>query len=242
MRECLVVAYGAGVDSTAMLIGLQHRGIRPDAVLMADTGGKAGDVSTSCRSWTAGSVTTASRPSPSSRTWSRTSATGPDHTLEENCLTNGTLPSVAFGFQMKSCSLKWKAAPQHKWMKNSRPPWTAGPRAARLSEPSGSTLRPPTNAAATTRARLTIHWSPSGIPSKSGAGTVSGACKKSSGSTYLCRRRVPAFSVLPQSPGRYANFPKTSSDALSCWKLVPSRGCGPSRACGPMAARERGAA
>src|SRR4051794_36146787 len=40
MRECLVVAYGAGVDSTAMLVGLRQRDVRPDAILMADTGGE----------------------------------------------------------------------------------------------------------------------------------------------------------------------------------------------------------
>jgi hypothetical protein len=34
----LVVAYGLGVDSTAMLIGLQHRGIRPDLIFFADVG------------------------------------------------------------------------------------------------------------------------------------------------------------------------------------------------------------
>src|SRR5215472_5758888 len=40
MSNCLVVAYGVGVDSTAMLIGLQQRGIRPAAILFADTGGE----------------------------------------------------------------------------------------------------------------------------------------------------------------------------------------------------------
>lgn len=34
----LVVAYGMGVDSTAVLVGLQQRGIRPDLILFADTG------------------------------------------------------------------------------------------------------------------------------------------------------------------------------------------------------------
>src|SRR5690606_23360538 len=38
----------------------------------------------------------------------------PYHTLGENCLTNGTLPSLAFGF--KSCSLKWKVAPQNAYV------------------------------------------------------------------------------------------------------------------------------
>src|ERR1043165_6777789 len=40
MSDCLVVAYGAGVDSTAMLIGLRQRDVRPDAILFGDTGGE----------------------------------------------------------------------------------------------------------------------------------------------------------------------------------------------------------
>src|SRR3984885_8980269 len=36
----LVVAYGLGVDSTAMLIEFAMRGIRPDLILFADTGGE----------------------------------------------------------------------------------------------------------------------------------------------------------------------------------------------------------
>jgi hypothetical protein len=51
----------------------------------------------------------------------------PYATLEENCLTNGTLPSEAFGFG--SCSQKWKAAPQKKWLQSWQPAidcWAAG--------------------------------------------------------------------------------------------------------------------
>jgi hypothetical protein len=36
----LVVSYGAGVDSTAILVKMVKRGIRPDAILFADTGGE----------------------------------------------------------------------------------------------------------------------------------------------------------------------------------------------------------
>jgi 3'-phosphoadenosine 5'-phosphosulfate sulfotransferase (PAPS reductase)/FAD synthetase len=36
----LVVAYGLGVDSTAMLVEFAVRGIRPDMILFADTGGE----------------------------------------------------------------------------------------------------------------------------------------------------------------------------------------------------------
>ena len=34
----LVVSFGGGVDSTAMLIEMKNRGIRPDVILFADTG------------------------------------------------------------------------------------------------------------------------------------------------------------------------------------------------------------
>ena len=34
----LVVAYGLGVDSTAMLVGYHQRGIRPDLIIFSDVG------------------------------------------------------------------------------------------------------------------------------------------------------------------------------------------------------------
>ena len=40
MNQPFVVAYGMGVDSTAMLIGLSGIGIRPDLILFADVGGE----------------------------------------------------------------------------------------------------------------------------------------------------------------------------------------------------------
>ena len=40
MTGPLVVSYGMGVDSTAMLIGMAQRSIRPDLILFADTGGE----------------------------------------------------------------------------------------------------------------------------------------------------------------------------------------------------------
>ena len=33
----VVASWGAGVDSTAMLVAMKHRGIIPDAILFADT-------------------------------------------------------------------------------------------------------------------------------------------------------------------------------------------------------------
>ena len=36
----IIVCYGAGVDSTAMIVKLHQAGIRPDAITFADTGGE----------------------------------------------------------------------------------------------------------------------------------------------------------------------------------------------------------
>lgn len=38
MHQPIVVSYGVGRDSTALLIEMQRRGLRPDAILFADTG------------------------------------------------------------------------------------------------------------------------------------------------------------------------------------------------------------
>lgn len=39
-RRPLVVSYGGGVNSTAVLVGYAERGIIPDAIVFADTGGE----------------------------------------------------------------------------------------------------------------------------------------------------------------------------------------------------------
>jgi hypothetical protein len=57
----------------------------------------------------------------------------PYSTLEQNCLSNATLPSKAFGFG--SCSQKWKASPQDAWTKKWRPAldaWAAGLKVQKL--------------------------------------------------------------------------------------------------------------
>ena len=128
MGQPLVVAYGMGVDSTALLVGFAHRGIRPDLILFADTGGEKDETYAYravvneflCRSGFP-LVTVVRNQVQDYKNWP------PYETLEENCLTNGTLPSIAFGF--KSCSLKWKAAPQNRFLKQWEPAqqaWAAG--------------------------------------------------------------------------------------------------------------------
>ncbi len=127
-EQPLVVACGVGVDSIAMIVGLKNRGIRPDAILFADVGGEKDEtyayipvMNAWLRSVGFPEITTVSYRAQNFKHYP------PYYTLEENCLTNGTLPSEAFGFG--SCSQKWKAAPQKKWLEQWAPAiecWKSG--------------------------------------------------------------------------------------------------------------------
>ena len=106
----LVVSYGAGVDSTAMLVEMVRRGVRPDLILSAATGGElpetyayVGYFSEWLQSKGFPAITIVRRAQ------GRTSYT----TLEGNCLANETLPSLAF-FGRKGCSQKWKREPMDR--------------------------------------------------------------------------------------------------------------------------------
>lgn len=124
----LVVSYGMGVDSTAVLVGLRNRGIRPDLIMFADVGGEKDETyryMPMMNLWLASigfpQITVVRYEAKNFKHWP------PYRTLEENCLTNGTLPSIAFGFG--SCSQKWKASPQDKFLKTWEPAiaaWRAG--------------------------------------------------------------------------------------------------------------------
>lgn len=113
----LSVSYGLGLNSSALLVGLRRRKIRPDAITLADTGGES-DLTYAyypiISAWLAENdmppITVVRYVPKDFKNWP------PYHNLEQNCLTNGTLPSLAFGF--KSCSLKWKVAPQDAYLKS----------------------------------------------------------------------------------------------------------------------------
>jgi hypothetical protein len=104
----VIVCYGGGVDSTAMLIALRDAGIRPDLITFADTGAEKPETYDTVRlmdDWLL-------RQGFPTVTWCKkvTLDSTPYGSLGGNCSHNETLPSLAFG--MKSCSIKWKQVPQ----------------------------------------------------------------------------------------------------------------------------------
>lgn len=135
-KQPLVVSYGMGVDSTAMLVGFADRGIVPDLILFADTGGEKPETYAYQARMdqflvSAGfpTITVVKYVPQDFKNWP------PYFTLEENCLTNGTLPSLAFGF--RSCSQKWKVAPQDRFLKTWEPALAAWHRDQKVTKAIG---------------------------------------------------------------------------------------------------------
>ncbi len=117
----LIVSWGAGVNSTAMLLGMFHRQIRPNLILFADTGGEKPETYAYIdvmQGWLADvqfpPITVVKK-------------TSMYTSLEDNCLRKEMLPSLAYGY--KSCSEKWKHQPQEKYANNwwvAKTIWEAG--------------------------------------------------------------------------------------------------------------------
>ena len=106
MKPPLIVCYGMGVDSTAMLVLLHQLGHKPDLIIFADTGGEKPETYAYLpiiNKWLDSVgfprvVVVSYKPPIANYT-----------TLEGNCLDNQTMPSISFNFIRKSCSQKWKA-------------------------------------------------------------------------------------------------------------------------------------
>ena len=126
-KSPLVVAYGGGVDSTAMIVGLVERNVAIDAIVFADTGSEKPETYSyldTMDRWLAQNnqplITRVTRPE-----WVNMKV--PDLTLEDELLSLGTMPSWTFG--RHSCSAKWKIDPQNNWTKQWGPAkaaWAAG--------------------------------------------------------------------------------------------------------------------
>ena len=136
--QTLVLNYGMGVDSTAMIVGLVERGIRPDIILFADTGSEKPETYAylatiseflARHDFPKVTVVDASQ--------GRRKFYPAYTTIEGNCLSNATLPSIVFGGSKNNgkCSLKWKAQPMDRFLKDhehTNATWKAGMKIVKL--------------------------------------------------------------------------------------------------------------
>jgi len=107
------VSFGGGIDSTAMLIEMVKRGIKPDLILFSDVGAEKPSTykhTDFMNNWLIANNF------PQITKVFRVDKNGNRLTLEQDCLDKNCLPSIAYGY--KKCSLKFKAQPQEKYMNN----------------------------------------------------------------------------------------------------------------------------
>lgn len=132
----MVVSWGGGRDSTAMLVGLAERGRRPDLILFADTGGEKPETYAYLEVFGAWLARTGFPPVTIVRN------DGMYPTLEGACLANETLPPSSLGFH--SCAERYKVRPQDKFLKTWPPAvasWAGGGRVRKAIEFEATEMR-----------------------------------------------------------------------------------------------------
>jgi len=109
----LAACFGAGVDSTAMLVALMLADLRPDVVTFANLNAERQEtldhldrMNDVVVEWGWESIIVCRKETLPGTGYSD---------LYGNCMANETLPSLAFG--LKSCSIKWKQQPQEQLIK-----------------------------------------------------------------------------------------------------------------------------
>lgn len=131
-RAPVVAAWGAGTNSTALIIELVRRGEIPDMTLLAAMPEQphTRQLIPLFRQW----MDDHGVPNEIVEYQARFFKHWPPYTsLLDACLTNGTLPSIAFG--QHSCSARHKISPQDKWVKAWPPAqhaWANGRKIIRL--------------------------------------------------------------------------------------------------------------
>jgi hypothetical protein len=116
IKEALGVSYGMGVDSTAVLVGMVAKGIRPDFILFADVGAEKQstyDYESVMQQFLKDNGF------PPITTVKYKPVHAPYDTIEGNMVMNATLPGATFN--RGSCTDKFKIKPQEKWAKNNYP-------------------------------------------------------------------------------------------------------------------------
>lgn len=112
----LAACFGAGVDSTAMLVALKLADLRPSIITFADLRAEKQEtldhldrMNDVVAGWGWDPIVVCRK--------STLPGTGYSD-LYGNCMANETLPSLAFG--LKSCSAKWKRIPQDQLIKGAK--------------------------------------------------------------------------------------------------------------------------
>lgn len=113
ITEPIVVSYGGGTNSTAMLILMKQQGNIPELTMFADTGDEKPETYSHleimqdwCKANAFPQIMVVKNDQPRAVM---------DGSLSAECLRLGTMPSKTFGFS--SCSVKWKVAPQEKFLR-----------------------------------------------------------------------------------------------------------------------------
>lgn len=112
----IVVSYGGGTNSTAILVNMVKHQIIPSDIVFADTGGERPETYEHIEymnKWLA------SKNFPLIRTVKYATKHGEELTLEQECLNNNTIPPIAFGW--KTCSQKYKIRPVEKYLNAAYP-------------------------------------------------------------------------------------------------------------------------
>jgi len=109
----IVLCYGAGTNTSAVIVGLVAHGIKPDLIVFADTGAE--------RPHTYAHIDFMQSylkkiGYPQITIVKKVDKNGDVYTLEQDLLDHKCLPSVAYGF--KTCSQKYKTQPVDKFLNN----------------------------------------------------------------------------------------------------------------------------
>lgn len=117
----LIVGCGGGQNTGGVLCEMKARGIRPDAIVMADTAGtdpeRKGELPETY-TWLEkhlGSWLKRNDFPPLTMIYNRSPVAG-HRSLYEECMTNGVLPGASYG--RKGCTTKWKLQPMWDWVRN----------------------------------------------------------------------------------------------------------------------------
>lgn len=105
-----IVSFGGGTNSTAMIIGMYHKGIPIDLILFADTGAERPETYQYIdifNQWLKGHNL------PEIIIVQNVDKDGNVYNLEYECISRNALPSIAYGH--KKCSEKHKIRPQEKY-------------------------------------------------------------------------------------------------------------------------------